>query len=88
MTSLKKLVPFDFSVFILISGTAFLVRSDRGNENLNIAAMQRFFRRNCNDSMAGYKSFMFGRSTANQVIFFIFESLLFGCTTSFFNILL
>ena len=48
-------------------GTAKVVRADRGTENVNIAAMQRFFRINDNDSMAGQKSFLYGRSTANQV---------------------
>lgn len=51
-----------------IEGTARVVRADRGTENVNIAAIQRFFRLNDNDSMAGQKSFLYGRSTANQRI--------------------
>lgn len=52
----------------LIGGTARIIRSDRGTENVNVAAMQRFFRRSSSDDFGGEKSFMYGRSTANQRI--------------------
>ena len=60
--------PMQFSnVFNLSSGTARVIRGDAGNENLNVAGIQRFFRCNQNDSMAGERSFLFGKSTSNQV---------------------
>ena len=49
-------------------GTARIVRGDRGTENGNIAATQRFFRRSADDDFAGDKSFMYGKSTSNQRI--------------------
>lgn len=51
-----------------IKGTARRIRADCGTENLNIAGVQRFFRRTATDSFAGEKSFQFGTSTANQRI--------------------
>ena len=51
-----------------LGGTARVVRGDRGTENSNIAAIQRFFRRSMADDFAGDKSFMFGKSTSNQRI--------------------
>lgn len=50
-----------------VVGTARVIRADRGTENLNIAALQRFYRLHDRDSMAALKSFLYGRSTANQV---------------------
>ena len=50
-----------------ITGTARVVRADNGTENSNIAAMQRCFRADGADAMAGEKSFLFGKSTSNQV---------------------
>ena len=44
------------------------VRTDRGSENIVIAGIQRYLRRNGNDQMAGRMSFMFGTSTGNQRI--------------------
>ena len=44
------------------------VRTDRGSENIIIAGIQRYFRRNGTDQMAGQASFMFGTSTSNQRI--------------------
>ena len=58
---LKHWLPF------IVSGTARRIRADCGTENLNIAAIQRFFRRNDMDAFAGQKSFQFGKSTSNQV---------------------
>ncbi|XP_068750938.1 uncharacterized protein [Montipora capricornis] len=51
-----------------LGGTARIIRGDRGTENVNIAAIQRFFRRSMDDDFAGDKSFMFGKSTSNQRI--------------------
>ena len=51
-----------------LGGTACIVRGDRGTENGNLAAIQRFFRRSMNDDFSGDKSFMFGKSTSNQRI--------------------
>ena len=44
------------------------LRGDFGTENVNIAAVQRLFRDDQNDSLSGEKSFVFGKSTSNQVI--------------------
>ena len=49
-------------------GTARRIRGDNGTENLNIAGIQRYFRRHGSDSFVGVKSFQFGKSTANQVV--------------------
>ena len=51
-----------------LGGTARIVRGDRGTENGNLAAIQRFFRRSMDDDFSGDKSFMFGKSTSNQRI--------------------
>lgn len=45
-----------------------IVRADRGTENSSISFLQPFFRNDHSDSMAGVKSFMYGKSTANQRI--------------------
>lgn len=45
-----------------------IMRSDLGTENTNLAFLQPFFRHECNDSMAGLKSFIYGKSTSNQRI--------------------
>ncbi len=52
----------------LLRGTASIIRADRGTENVNVAAIQRYFRRLPVDEFSGEKSFLFGRSTANQRI--------------------
>ena len=44
------------------------VRADMGTENVYIEQMQRFFRRNHDDDLAGDKSFLYGKSTHNQRI--------------------
>ena len=41
-----------------IGGTARIIRADRGTENVNVEAMQRFFRRSSEDDFARDKSFM------------------------------
>ena len=45
-----------------------VVRGDAGTENVNIAGIQRFLRLGSSDSLAGPKSFMYGKSTSNQRI--------------------
>ena len=50
------------------SATARIIRGHRGTENGNVAAIQRFFRRDSEDDFSGEKSFIYGRSTANQRI--------------------
>ena len=45
-----------------------VVRGDCGAENIHIAAVQRFLRRNCQDNLAREKSFLYGKSVANQRI--------------------
>ncbi|KAJ8303145.1 hypothetical protein KUTeg_019541 [Tegillarca granosa] len=44
------------------------VRADMGTENTYIEQFQRFLRRNHNDAFAGDKSFLYGKSTHNQRI--------------------
>ena len=44
-----------------------ILRADRGTENTNIAFLQPFLRDQGVDSFAKEKSFMYGRSTSNQV---------------------
>ena len=52
-----------------IGGTSRVIRADRGTENAgNIAVTQHFFRRLARDDFRAEKSFMYGRSTANQRI--------------------
>ena len=48
-------------------GCPTIVRSDRGTENCNVAFLQPFLREACNDTFQGEKSFMYGKSTSNQV---------------------
>lgn len=51
-----------------IGGTPRIIRADCGTENTYVAALQRFFRRDGNDTMAGNKSFLYGKSVSNQRI--------------------
>lgn len=51
-----------------LGSTARIIRGDRGTENGNLAAIQRFFRRSMDDDFAGDKSFTYGKSTSNQRI--------------------
>lgn len=51
-----------------LRGLPRVVRGDCGTENIHIAAVQRFMRRNGGDNMAGEKSFLYGKSVANQRI--------------------
>ncbi|KAF3853851.1 hypothetical protein F7725_014539, partial [Dissostichus mawsoni] len=50
------------------SGCPERIRADRGTENVSVEEMQMFLRRNHPDSFAGERSFLYGRSTANQRI--------------------
>ena len=54
--------------YFIDCGCPRMVRGDCGTENIHIAAVQRFLRRNCQDRLAGAKSFMYGKSVANQRI--------------------
>ena len=63
-----------------IGGTARIIRADRGTENVDVAAMQRFFRQSSHDDFAGEKSFMYRRSTSNQRIEAWWGLLRKGCT--------
>ena len=51
-----------------IRGTARRIRADFGTENTHVAQIQRFLRRNNVDSFAKEKSFVYGKSVANQRI--------------------
>ena len=51
-----------------IGGTARRIRADFGTENTHVAQIQRFLRRNNVDSFAKEKSFVYGKSAANQRI--------------------
>ena len=48
-----------------IKGTSRRIRADKGTENVNVEAMQRFFRRSSEDDFARDKSFKYGRSISN-----------------------
>lgn len=56
-----------------------IVRGDRGSENGNLAAIQRFFWRSMNDDFAGDKSFMYRKSATNQRIEALWGRLRQGC---------
>ena len=67
----KQQPSYSSSIFLTLhktGGTARIVRGDRASENGNLAAIRCFFRRSMNDDFAGDKSFMYGKSTANQRI--------------------
>ena len=51
-----------------IAGAPRKIRADRGVENVHIAGIQRFLRRNHGDGLAGSPSFIFGKSVSNQRI--------------------
>ena len=53
--------------FHLFKRTPCRLRTDCGTENVNIVAIQKFFRENDSDEYAGEKSFIAGSSTSNQV---------------------
>ncbi|KAJ7385288.1 hypothetical protein OS493_016362 [Desmophyllum pertusum] len=51
-----------------IGGTARIIRGDGGTENVYVAALQRFFRRDGEDIWAEDNSFLYGKSVSNQRI--------------------
>ena len=51
-----------------IKGSPSIVRADYGTENVKVAGIQRFLRRNGRDSFAGINSFVYGKSESNQRI--------------------
>ena len=51
-----------------VCGAPRICRGDAGTENVNIAAMQRFFMRNATDAFQGDKSLLYGRSVSTQRI--------------------
>lgn len=52
-----------------------IVRADCGTENVVVAGLQRFFRSDAADDFSGDKSFLYGKSSANQVVdFYFFQS--------------
>ena len=53
---------------IQVGGVPRICRGDEGTENVNIAAMQHFFRRDANGDFGGEKSFLYGKSVSNQRI--------------------
>ena len=52
----------------VIKGVPRKIVADRGTESVFIAGSQRFLRRSHEDDLAGYLSFLFGKSIANQRI--------------------
>ena len=54
-------------MFYLFKGTPCRLRTDCGTKNVNIAAIQKFFRQNYSDEHAGEKSCIAGSSTSNQI---------------------
>ena len=59
--------------------------ADRGTENVYVAGAQRFLRRHHDDSMAGEKSFSYGRSVSNQRIESWWSMLRRSCTNWWIN---
>ena len=51
-----------------IKGAPSIMRADYGTENVKVASIQRFLRRDGTDSFAGINSFMYGKSESNQRI--------------------
>ena len=58
---------FDKNFCFFYVGTAKIIRGEKGNENLNVAEIQRYFHRYDNYSMPGEKSFLYGKSGSYQV---------------------
>lgn len=52
-----------------------IVRADCGTENVVIAGLQRFFRSQATDDFSGNKSFLYGKSSANQLLEDCFSSI-------------
>lgn len=53
---------------LVFLGTPRIVRADCGTENVVVAGLQRFFRSQATDDFAGNKSFLYGKSSENQVV--------------------
>ena len=68
-----------------VGGTPSIVRADRGTENVKVAGIQRFLRRNDEDSFSGNSSFMYGKSVSNQRIEAWWSQLRKGCTEWWIN---
>ena len=51
-----------------INGVPCVIRGDCGSENIYIAGVQRYLRKDDNDHFSGNKSFLYGKSVANQRI--------------------
>ena len=51
-----------------VGGLPRIVRADAGTENVNVSGIQRFLRRNDEDSFGGEESFMYEKSTFSQRI--------------------
>lgn len=51
-----------------LGGCPHICRGDRGTENVHVAGIQRFLRRDDIDVFSGEKSFLYGRSVSNQRI--------------------
>ena len=66
-------------------GVPRILRADNGTENVNLAAIQRFFRREALDAFAGEKSFMYGKSVSNQRIEAWWRQLRHGCMDWWIN---
>ena len=64
----RVVAKFYLSCLKELGGSPRCIRGDCGTENIYIAGMQRFLRRNGTDSFAGVKSFVYGRSVSNQRI--------------------
>lgn len=67
------MISIDWFYKFFFLGTSKVIRADRGTENVNIALLQQFYRINGSDSLAGEKSFQYGRSTANQVRYWVWD---------------
>ncbi len=63
-----------------LHGCPLIIRGDLGTENVCVRLFQRYLRRNDNDNRAGEKSYLEGRSTANQRIKYMWNFLRRECT--------
>ena len=68
-----------------VGGCPKKVVGDRGTENSDIAAFQRYFRRNGIDESAGENSFLYGKSVSNQRIEAYWSQLRKSCTAWWMN---
>ena len=61
------------SAFIVLTGCPRILRADMGTENSLLATVQPILRHFDSDSLAGGKSFMYGKSINNQVEYIIID---------------